>query len=398
MLGILALLPASVAASLILLGSVLGLAYALGEITPRLAKAATPLAGARPAPASLRTDPRVEAQQAAALLQRWSPSFAREVSTDHPERDRPLAIDFDGDWDATNNWSHLTPALEQAPAVVYGSAILTSTHAYLTYTLFYPRDWFSPVCFSYVCHDNDLEVVLLVVRRAPDLDRGELVFVETKAHFTYVALPGSELATDATGRPWLEVESEGHGMYPVRAGQPLRSTAQRLVWQPEAGAGSGASTQRYELASLHDTLWARRGAAQGTLWSSGETGFLAYAGARQGRRGRWLGASMASREYQGGVRPPWGLKAGGGARGDWFLDPAYVSGLEHAPWFAASAPSLDYVFNPFLDDLVHECVDLACPATPPPPARSETRVALAGGLLLATGLASLRARRRAPAR
>jgi hypothetical protein len=389
----LARLPRPVAASLLLLGSLLVLAYGIGEIAPRLAKAATPLAVASPPPARARSDARQEAQ-AFALLQRWSPSFAREVSSDHPERDRPLAIDFDGDWDATNNWSHLTSALVHAPAVVYGSAILTSTHAYLTYTLFYPRDWFSPVCFSYVCHDNDLEVVELVVQRAAGVAGEALVLVESKAHFEYVAVPGPDLETDGTGRPWLRVESQGHGMYPVRAGEALPSRAQRLVLHPEAGAGE----EPYQLASLRDTLWARRSATPGALWISGETGFLAYTGARQGRRGRILGASMAGHEYKGGVRPPWGLAASSGARGDWFLDPAYVSWLEHPAWFGPSQPSLEYAFNPFLADLAEECLELACPPTPPPPAPSEKRVAVAGGLLLATGLASLRARRRARAR
>jgi hypothetical protein len=106
---------------------------------------------------------------------------------------------------------------------------------------------------------------------------------------------------------------------------------------------------------------------------------------------------MAGHEYKGGVRPPWGLAANAGARGDWFLDPAYVCWLEHPAWFGPSDPSLDYVFNPFLADLAQECVDVACPATPPRPVPNEARVAVAGGLLLATGLASLRARRRARA-
>src|SRR4051812_36518771 len=143
-----------------------------------------------------------EAAQAAALLERWSPNFAQEVSRVHTERDRPLRVDFDGDWDATNNWSDLTPAAAQTRPVVYGAAVLTSTHAYLTYTLFYPRDWLQPVCVSYLCHDNDLEVALVVVRRAPEPERDALAYVETKAHFDYVALSASELSADAAGRPW----------------------------------------------------------------------------------------------------------------------------------------------------------------------------------------------------
>jgi hypothetical protein len=337
-------------------------------------------------------------QEARALLERWAPSFAQQISADHPERDRPLAIDFDGDWDATNNWSNLTPELRRARPVVYGSATLTSTDAYLFFTLFFPRDWSSPFCISYLCHDNDLEVVQLVVRRAPNAGRGELVLVETKAHRQYVALRGSELATDAQGRPWIRVESEGHGMYPVPSGEPLAGTEQRLVPSDslDATAGHDANSARYELESLHDTLWAHRApeAAQQALWTSGETGFLAYAGARLGRRGHWLGVSMAGHEYMGGVRPPWGLKGQAGERGDWFLDPAYVTLLRHGDLLGPAPPNLDYVFNPFLADLTGECVDLACPAIVPPPDPTRTQLGVATGLALATGLVSLRARRR----
>jgi hypothetical protein len=363
------------------------------SVAPPLRNTAPAAVRLSPAP-TLPDDSRE--REARALLEYWSPNFAQQVSADHPERDRPLPIDFDGDWDATNNWSDLTPELRRAQPVVYGAATLTSTDAYLFFTLFYPRDWSSPLCVSYVCHDNDLEVVLLVVHRASKSGHGELVLVETKAHLDYVALRGSELATDAGGRPWIRVESEGHGMYPVHAGEPLAATAQRLLPRSslQASEGSGASSARYELESLHDTLWAHRDpdATQRALWTSGESGFLAYAGARLGRRGHSLGVSMAGHEYKGGVRPPWGLKGLAGERGDWFFDPAYVALLRHRDWFAPELPSLDYVFNPFLADLTSECVDRGCPATLPPP--FPTRLGVVTGLVLASGLVSLRARRR----
>ena len=340
-----------------------------------------------------------EAAQAAALLERWSPNFAQEVSRVHTERDRPLRVDFDGDWDATNNWSDLTPAAAQTRPVVYGAAVLTSTHAYLTYTLFYPRDWLQPVCVSYLCHDNDLEVALVVVRRAPEPEREALAYVETKAHFDYVALSASELSADAAGRPWIRIESQGHGMYALRSGAAPEPTALRFVARtsPEAARSRvEQSVEPYELVSLQSTLWARRDprASRSTLWISGETGFLAYAGSRMGRRGALLGVSMAGKEYAGGVRPPWGLAARAGERGDWFLDPAYVASLQHADWLAPDSPSLDYTFNPYLDDLTHECVSTGCPPTPPPPSRGRAEMGVAGGVVLATGLVSLRARRR----
>jgi hypothetical protein len=326
------------------------------------------------------------ATEARELLEEFAPAFAQEQSASSPEADTPLPVDFDGDWKTTNNWRNLTRAGRTLAPAVYGGAVMTRTHAFLTYVLFYPRDWISPLCVAYVCHDNDLEAVQLVVERASGVAPADLLYVETKAHFDYVAAKGSEIRRDADGRPVLRVESQGHGIYPVLRGEALPERARSIT------------PQDYQLLSLHSTLWARRSpdASGGELWTSGETGFLAYAGARQGRVGALLGASMAGTEYAGGVRPPWGLRASVGARGDWFLDPAYVALARHRALFSRqrSADS-SYVFNPYLDDLARECSGSTCAPAPAPPPPGLTASGAAGGLLLGLGLVSLRAPRRA---
>jgi hypothetical protein len=313
-----------------------------------------------------------------ALVRRWAPSFVQHTSAEHPERDLPLRVDFDGDWDATNNWRHLTAALRQETPSVYYSAILSTTHAYLTFTLFYPRDWSWPVCVDYVCHDNDLEVALLVVSRAADPAQSALVFLETKAHNSYEALSASTVAVDAAGRPIIEVESQGHGMYARQIPLAVPSAGDAVILDGPVGDGRHG----YELVSLHDTLWARRSPAVGhsSLWAPGSSGFLGYSGARQARLGFALGVAMASEKYAGGVRPAWGLQAPVGERGDWFLDPAYVASQRHPDWFTPPGPSLEYVDNVYLRDLSQECRGHACPVILPPP--SHPAPLLAGGTLL----------------
>lgn len=312
--------------------------------------------------------PRALESEARAMELRWAPDYAQKVSAAHPERDRPLPIDFDGDWDATNNWRHLTPAMRSRTPAVYGAAILTKTHAYLTYTLFYPRDWITPFCVQLVCHDNDLESVLLVAERPSAAHpEGKLVLVEAKAHNSYLTLAAAKLAFDAGGHPLLRVQSEGHGTYPVRAGENLDETGRVRFVPPDDHAQGG---ERYTLLQLHDTLWAHRraDAIDGKLWSAGETGFLGYRGTRMGRRGSVLGDWMAQSIYHGGVRPPWGLQADPGRRGDWFLDPAFVEAARHPHLLRADGPdSRQYVYNPYLDDLTAACRDAACPAAPRAP-------------------------------
>jgi hypothetical protein len=325
------------------------------------------------------------ASEAHELLRDFAPTFAQEQSPSAPEADTPVRVDFDGDYRATNNWQNLALFGQRLEPAVYGAAVLTRTHAYLTYVLFYPRDWASPFCVAYICHDNDLEAVQLVVERATEGAPARLLYVETKAHFDYVALAGEEIRRDGEGRPILRVESQGHGIYPVARGAALPERARIFTHKD------------YALLSLHGTLWAHRAhdAAEGELWQSGETGFLAYTGARHGRVGAWLGASMAGTEYAGGVRPPWALRASVGARGDWFLDPAYVALGRHRALFPREREAdTSYAFNPYLDDLARECSGSTCAPAPPPPPPGLTASGALGGLLLGLGLVSLRAPRR----
>jgi hypothetical protein len=329
------------------------------------------------------------------LSRRWAPLFVQHTSRAHPERDRPLRIDFDGNWDATDDWDHLGKAALAQPAVVYGSAVLTASHAFLTYTLFYPRDWATPWCVPYVCHDNDLEVLELVVDRARAFEPSGLVFVETKTHRRYLATRGDEVALDATGRPLFEVESEGHGLSSVRV-DALPEGEVRVYVPPDGQlrAIPSAPAERYALFSLHETLWAHRHSRSdgGKLWAAGESGFLFYSGDRTGRLGEALGASMASSVFPGGVRPPWGLNAGG-ERGDWFLDPAWSERARHGAWFPESRPfETAYLLNPYLEDLAHECSAGACQPAPPAPVNlALSPVALA--FFLGLGVLSRRGRR-----
>jgi hypothetical protein len=324
------------------------------------------------------------------LARRFAPAFSQDTSPENPERDRPLHLDFDGDWDAENNWSHLTPAALRSAPAVYASWILSETHAFLTYTLFYPRDWVASLCVPYVCHDNDLESALVVVERArPSGAAAELVLVETKFHWRYAAARASELARGQAGQPLLAVETEGHGMLPVRPGDSLGDHPLRLVERTAADSARGA--ERYDLLPLREALWARRAPSSPTarLWTPGEGGFLSYSGARLGPLGYPLGAAMAGREFPGGVRPPWAIGAEG-ARGDWFLDPAFVTLARHGAWFGERRSSV-YVLNTYVDELAVECAGPVCSR-----ARVESEASLLhpGSLLTGLGLLMLRPGRR----
>jgi hypothetical protein len=291
------------------------------------------------------------ASTAERLARRWAPVYVQHVDSDDRGADRPTRIDFDGNWDATDNWTSLARYGTAVPPAAYAAPILTTTHAYLTYTLFYPRDW-TRFCVSFICHDNDLESVQMVIER--DAADGKLLEVRTKAHHAISQTTGADIARSADGRPMFHVEARGHGITPCRENDPAcEATDGRIIYAPGTPSPpprhATGQTVNYQLLWLHDSLWPRRHLANHQLWTAGETGPLYYDGSKRGRLGHAMGAAMAHTRFLGGVRPPWALKGANGKRGDWFLDPA---------------PTEDYVYNPFLDDLGNECRGKQCKPAP----------------------------------
>jgi hypothetical protein len=333
-------------------------AVASGVVAFSLLVGCAPLGGApRPNDACDEAAGESPERTADRLLYAWAPTFVQAVAADHAAHDRPTRIDFDGDWDSTNNWDHLPARGAPPPAAAYGAAVLTAHHAYLTYTLYYPRDWASPVCVPYICHDNDLESALLVIAldRAPGTD-GALVLAETKRHHGYDAVAGGEVARDADGRPLFAVESGGHGAHPCRTEDDAacEPSPGRTRYRLAGAGGRAGAAEPYELLSLRDALWARRSIAghAASLWAESP---LWYRGERHGRLGAPLGIAMAGRRFRGTVRPPWGLRAPAGERGDWFLDPAAVVAARYPAVVAPDGDAQRYTFHPFLDDLRREC-------------------------------------------
>ncbi|MGE3455382.1 MAG: hypothetical protein AB7O24_09755, partial [Kofleriaceae bacterium] len=72
------------------------------------------------------------------LVQRWAPVYIQHVADDDEGADRPTRVDFDGDWDTTNNWDRQVAYGTKLPPAAYAAGVLTATHAYQTYTMYYP--------------------------------------------------------------------------------------------------------------------------------------------------------------------------------------------------------------------------------------------------------------------
>lgn len=320
------------------------------------------------------------------LAQAWAPVLLQEnrFRGDNRTQDLPVAFDFDGDWDARNNWQNQPEHTAAAEPVVHYALVATERRAYLTYYLFYPRDW-AKLCVPMVCHENDLEQFTLVIENDGS-DRGRLLLMDAKFHRSDRGYPapdseakcvddsGAKLSLTDDGRPLLRVEWGGHGVTTCDMDgdgkrDPGCVSPKEDVWQLLPPGASPVALKKpaderpYRLAPLAQTLWKQRHASAG-IWA--EEAFR-YEGARLGKIGGDIGVSFAG--SRGGARAPWGVRPkGNAAAGDRFFDPAlHIADRWKLP---GGADGTDYVEHPFLSDLTTECATSNCwPQGSPPSTR-----------------------------
>ncbi|WP_258102003.1 hypothetical protein [Marinoscillum pacificum] len=165
------------------------------------------------------------------IAKRWAPIHYMDVDATGTyalggKSDYISAINYDGDWNAINNWNNTNNYALSAH--VFYSVVETSTHYFLIYAFFHPRDWTdNPFLYSLDQHENDLEGVLLTVKKDGS-QYGSLLGAVTVSHsdFYSYAVSGSGLSNgsqDIDGklqlqnfnglmRPVTAQEAKGHGL------------------------------------------------------------------------------------------------------------------------------------------------------------------------------------------
>lgn len=306
---------------------------------------------------SAHADSARDASFRTALGLRWAPIHHQQTHRDGRHSldgaaDYLTSFDFDGDFDARNNWENCGNPRYPLTAHAYFSMTETRSHWFVIYVFFHPRDWSSR--FLETEHENDSEGVLVAIER--DGSRfGTLRAAVTVVHddfYSYVP-PGSPWRSgheDIDGELSLQ-PFEGE-LHPVTAQQaeshalkawPYYSIAHEgIIYYPsqteaELPASSDDRDVRYRLHDLLEVggLWQRRDDV--ALFAS----FGSFAGDTAGDCGAgalWCGSNSA--------HAPWGwndrddtLPSGTMAR-----DPA----LLFARYFdTRRALSRAYRFNPF---------------------------------------------------
>lgn len=291
------------------------------------------------------------------LALRWAPIHHQDVDQTGSHAlggaaDYIARYDFDGDLDGRNNWDRAGNAAYPLSAHGYYSVVETSTHWYIVYLFFHPRDWTDS--FFDTEHENDAEGVLLSVLR-DGTTYGALQAAVTVAHTDFFSFTPSGSAWKSGAESidgTLQLASFGGVLHPVTAqqakGHGLKARpyydidGDGVVYYPslttaEVPSGPNDREVSYKLVDIFAAggMWDQRGNT--ALFAS----FGAFAGDKTGGCGSGaIGCNTNS------ANAPWGWDDSndGPARGALASDPAaLVSNYFKIP----EAVSRDYTFNPY---------------------------------------------------
>lgn len=279
-------------------------------------------------------------------LEAFARKYAPILLTEGKRYNIPTRADADGDWDASNNASNYDkflagarefiqkPYEKDAPyfPTLYYEAIVTSTHLFITYYLFFPHDAGDYHTFEpgdpRGGHNNDATSLMVVVPRSEKPFR-----VITQDHGRITSMSQTEIRLHGD-RPVLEISSGNHALRGLKNGEKIREE------EPEARRqiflyAHGEKGQEYKLLRVHETLWLQR--KNGDLFGGfdGETGVQF-----KGDHGPW---APWARPFTDSVPGTIGF-ALGWRLAESFFDPANVLCL------SGEECSKGYLKNPYTQD------------------------------------------------
>jgi len=151
-----------------------------------------------------------------------APVHYQDTDDTRPEADFVIRFDYDGDWDALNNWENLETG--DLSAWVYYSVVESCTHWFIVYGFFHPQDWTDTIEQE---HENDMEGLLTIIRKDGS-DYGKLEGMVTVFHNDFYSFipkdsPLAKGEQDIDGEiswqpvmlvphPKTSQEAEGHGL------------------------------------------------------------------------------------------------------------------------------------------------------------------------------------------
>ncbi|RZS36530.1 hypothetical protein EV193_107211 [Herbihabitans rhizosphaerae] len=229
-----------------------------------------------PAPASAALSNSVSD---AALALHWAPVHYQDTDSTDYDADYLSTVDYDGEWDTLNNWEHQDDQPDRLRGNAYQSVVQTSTHWFVLYAYYHPRDWDDvPDPFDLLTHENDMEGTLLTVRKDGSA-YGKLEAMITVAHSDFYSYtpagspytsgrenidgPVIMVSHGGSQHPTTRQEAKGHGLY-AHDGKEFPG-GDGVVYQPSATAsevpsGGNDRSVAYRLTDVFASggLWAHR--------------------------------------------------------------------------------------------------------------------------------------------
>ncbi len=308
------------------------------------------------------------------IAQQFAPIIYQGLGDD-PRADYITNFDFDRDWEGDNNWSNLDNRKNRLRAYVYYSLLETTTHYFICYGTFHPRDYKGGKANSSILdalikegirragkdptgladdialsHENDLEGCLVVVeKRGSNFADAVVAYVETMAHNRFYKYRTSN-ARSNTGEiidlqdqhPMVFSEPKGHGVFSYSGSrdQLKKSIRGTLIYQPKGTADDAEEVRgkslSYDLIPMQETLWKRaEGGTNDTYGEEFDFGKISVTGLKSnGKESKIetkigkIGTNFLGQEgFKNKARAPWAwydsLESERTA-GKWFFNPAVV--------------------------------------------------------------------------
>ena len=292
----------------------------------------------------------------AALAYRWAPIHYQDVDQTGSHAlggrsDYVTRVNFDGDWNGRNNWDNAGNFALSAHG--YYSVVETSTHWFIVYMFFHPRDWVD--FFFDTEHENDAEGVLFAVARDGST-YGSLKAAVTVAHSDFYSfLPSgsgwtaasesldgtlSLASFDGASHPVTAQQAKGHGL---KARPYYDLEGDGVVYFPSLTLAEVPSTPddrnvSYRLLDLFEA---------GGVWENrNNTALFASFGSFAGDRGGGCGSGAIACNTNA-ANAPWGWDDGNDgsvARGELATDPVK---LAKRYFTIPESVSTTYTYNPY---------------------------------------------------
>ena len=302
------------------------------------------------------------------LAYRYAPVHYQDTDNSNARADYISKFDYDNNWTGTDNWEHLGTG--NLAAHVYYSVTETSTHWYIIYAFFHPRDW-TDHAFDQE-HENDLEGVLCIVRRG-NSQFGTMEGMITAAHtdfYSYVpsGSPLTEGREDIDGElsfqsfdgalhPKTSQEAKGHGVkaWPYAGDFSGKPDEDGIIYFPskttaEIPTSGNDRSVSYKLIDLN---------AIGNFWTfqilesttdRDQANTFASWGTLKGDDGGTCGDGVTITCSEDAANTPWGWddsNDGDNYKGELALDPAAVVDY----YFDGGNFSPRYTRNKYLEEL-----------------------------------------------